>query len=346
MKSMTIGVDLSKCVFELAVADGDWRIVERHRLSRTQFELFFANRATCTVVMEACGTAHYWGRVLQRQGFTVRLLPAQYVGAYRRRHKNDAVDAAALIEASRCAEILDVPIKSAEQQAIQGLHRLRAQWVSARTARINSLRGLLREQGINLPVGARAGLSKVGEALDDSRLPPLLKPGLLALLDEIRALEDKASEIEKQLAHVARHSPAAQQLMQVPGIGLLTATAMVAAIGSPHHFRNGRHLAAWVGLTPKQHSSGLKMKMGRISKRGDKYLRMLLIHGARSTLIRARQQAAQGKPLSPQQAWALDLTQRMHPNKAVCAIANKMVRSAWAIWKHDRVYDSHHAVAA
>lgn len=346
MKSMTIGVDLSKSVFELAVADGHWRIVDRHRLSRKEFERYFANQALCTVVMEACGTAHYWGRVLRGWGFEVRLLPAQYVGAYRRRHKNDAVDAAALIEAARCGEILEVPIKSAEQQAIQGLHRIRTQWVSARTARINSLRGLLREQGINLPVGARAGLLKAGEALDDTRLLPLLRPSLLALLEEIRALEVRIGEMEKQLAQLARQMPAAQQLMQVPGIGLLTATAMVAAIGSPHHFRSGRHLAAWVGLTPKQNSSGLKIKLGRISKRGDKYLRMLLIHGARSVLIRSRQLAAQGKPLTAFQRWALELSQRVHPNKAACAIANKLARIAWAVWKYDRDFDGNQALAA
>src|SRR5690625_846678 len=157
--SMTIAVDLAKSVFEIAIADSDWRIVERRRLSRSQFQCLFFNRQPATVVMEACGTAHFWGRWLSKMGLTVRLIPAHYVRAYRRRNKTDAADAAALVEAARCAEIMDVPVKSAEQQAIQGLHRIRSQWMATRTARINNLRGLLREQGCNLPAGAKAAMA-------------------------------------------------------------------------------------------------------------------------------------------------------------------------------------------
>lgn len=171
--SMTLAVDLAKAVFEIAVADEHWKIIERHRLNRSQFQRFFHNRvpASVVVVMEACGTAHFWGRELTRLGFTVRLLPAQYVRAYRRRNKNDRADSAALIEAARCGGILDVPVKSEHQQALQGLHRIRSQWMGARTARINTLRGLLSEQGINLPAGAAAAIKAAPEAIDDERLP-------------------------------------------------------------------------------------------------------------------------------------------------------------------------------
>ena len=169
--SMTIAVDLAKTVFEIAVSDGNGKIIERQRLSRSRFQRFFQNRDVATVVMEACGTAHYWGRELTRLGFSVRLLPAQYVRPYRRRNKTDRADAAALLEAARCGEILEVPIKTEEQQAVQGLHRIRSQWMAARTARINTLRGLLREQGIELPAGARNAVKAAPRAIDDERIP-------------------------------------------------------------------------------------------------------------------------------------------------------------------------------
>lgn len=343
--SMTITVDLAKTVFELAVADGDWRIIERHRLSRSQFQRFFANREAATVVMEACGTAHFWARWLTRHGFAVRLLPAQYVRAYRRRNKNDAADAAALVEAARCAEIIDVPIKSEQQQAIQGLHRIRSQWMATRTAWINTLRGLLREQGVNLPGGARGALRKAPEAIDDKAIPGSLRAALFELLAEIQDLEHRVAGLERELAGYARATPPVGQLMQVPGIGLLTATALVAAVGSPRHFRNGRHLSAWLGLTPKQNSSGARRHLGRISKRGDKYLRTLLTHGARSVLLRAQALAKSGQSLSRLQQWALDVRARTNHNKATCALANKLARIAWAVWTHERAFDGDHAAA-
>lgn len=342
--SMTIAVDLAKTVFEIAIADADWRIVERHRLSRAQFQQFFFNREPTTVVMEACGTAHFWGRWLTGMGFTVRLIPAQAARPYRRRNKNDAADAAALIEAARNAEILDVPIKSAEQQAIQGLHRIRSQWMATRTARINSLRGLLREHGINIPVGAATAVSAAPALIDDESVPETLRAALLEIVSEIRALEARIKTIEVDLKRYAAASPDVQAIQQVPGIGLLTATALVAAVGSPDNFRDGRHLAAWMGLTPRHTGSGHRMHLSGISKRGDRYLRMLLIHGARSVLIRAQINAKAGRPLNRLQQWALDLKQRSNHNKATCALANKLARIAWAVWAYGRNFDGNHSL--
>ncbi len=295
--------------------------------------------------MEACASAHFWARELRRLGFTVRLLPAQYVRAYRRRNKTDRADAAALIEAARCAEIREVPVKSEHQQAIQGLHRIRCQWMAARTARINALRGLLREHGIDLPAGAGVAIKAAPRAIDDERLPYALRLALLELVGEILSLEHRLARIERQLAIYAREDAAVQTLLAVPGIGLLSANARVAAVVSPAHFHNGRHLAAWLGLTPRQNSSGLRRRLGRISKRGDAYLRTLLTHGARAVLTRAKQHAAQGKPLTRLQHWALALQQRAGHNKATCALANKLARIAWAVWMHQSASDANHPPA-
>ena len=274
-----VGIDLGKNVFEVAVADRDWRVVERARLSRAQFERWFANRVVGQVVMEACGSAHHWGRWFTAQGIAPTLLPARYVRAYVKRNKTDAADAAALLEASRASDIVPVKIKSVEQQALQSLHRTRSLWMGTRTSRINALRGFCREFGIDINQGSsRIGIEQIGRVLADPRspIPELLRPTMKALLEEIRLLETRISQLERELALLARQSVACTRLLTVPGIGLLTATAMVAATGGTvQHFHNARHFASWFGLTPKEHSSGSTRRIGRISKRGDRYLRML-----------------------------------------------------------------------
>lgn len=336
MDTTLIAVDLAKDVFELACANRTGRIIDRHRLNRQQFHRFFAQRTPVTVVIEACGTAHYWARELGSLGHTVRLLPAQYVRVYRRRNKTDRNDAAALLEAARNTEILPVPIKSVEQQCIQTLHRLRSQWMATRTARINALRALLRELGHPLPLGALAALR--GARACQEQLPEVLRPAIDQLLDEIAQLESRALAIEGVLAQHARNSETVQQLLSVPGIGLLTATALSASAGSAGHFRNGRHLAGWLGLTPKEYSSGHRRHLGGISKRGDSYVRMLLIHGARAVLNRAKQLAKLGKALSRLQHWVITLEQRVGHNKAAVALANKLARIAWAVWHRQTTY--------
>lgn len=336
-----VGVDLAKNVFELAVAGRDWRITERARLSRSQFERWFANRAVGLVVMEACGSAHHWARWLGRLGIAVKLLPARYVRVYVKRNKTDAADAAALLEAARCAEIVPVRVKSVEQQALQSLHRTRSLWMATRTGRINALRGFCREFGIAVAQGSRLGVEQIGRVLADpqSAIPQLLRDTMRLLVEEIRLLEARISQLEQELTSAARQSPACATLLTVPGIGLLTATALVAATGGAvSHFRDARHFASWFGLTPKEHSSGSHRHLGRISKRGDRYLRMLLTHGARAVLRAATVASAAGKPLDALRRWVLAVQSRSNHNKATCALANKLARICYATLRDQAPY--------
>jgi transposase len=341
MNATTVAVDLAKNVFEIAVADAAWRVVERARLTRSQFLRWFDNRVLEVVVMEACGSAHHWARWLAARGIEVRLLPARYVRPYVKRNKTDAADAAALLEAARCADIHPVRVKSVDQQALQALHRARSLWMGTRTSRINALRGFCREFGVDLSVGSRVGLEQIARALADpnTALPVVLQPTLRALLEEIRLLELRIAELERELGSLAKLSPACTTLLSVPGVGLLTATAMVAATGGEvAHFRDARHFASWFGLTPKEHSSGSARRLGRISKRGDRYLRMLLTHGARSVLRAATVAERCRKPLDPLRTWALSVQARTHRNKAVCALANKMARICYATLRDAEPY--------
>jgi transposase len=343
MNATTVAVDLAKNVFELAVADAHWRVVERHRLSRGQFQRWFANRAVGLVVMEACGSAHYWGRWLTSLGIEVRLLPPRYVRPYVKRNKTDAADAAALLEALRCADIAPVRIKSVEQQALQALHRTRSLWMATRTARINALRGFCREFGITIVAGSRVGLEQIGRVVADpqSAIPPLLRETLSLLIEEIRLLEARIARLETQLSAAARESASCTTLLSVPGVGLLTATAMMAATGGTvTHFQDARHFASWFGLTPKEHSSGSTRHLGRISKRGDRYLRMLLTHGARSVLRAATAAQRAGRPLDGLRQWALAVQARSNHNKATCALANKLARICFAALRDQEPFAS------
>jgi transposase len=252
---------------------------------RTQFERGFATRAVGLVVMEACGSAPHWGRWLNGLGIVVRLLPAAYIRANVKRNETDAADACALLEAARRAEIVPARVKSIEQQALPGLHRTRSRWMGTRTSRINALRGFGREFGIIIAQGSRLGVEQIDRGLADPHAPvPTLTRGTMTLLvEEIRLLEVRIAQLERELTALARHSPACITLLSIPGLGLLTATAMVAATsGEVSHFRDAPHFASWFGITPKEHSSGATRHLGRIPKRGDRYLRMLLTHGARS----------------------------------------------------------------
>jgi transposase len=345
MDTTTVGVDLAKQRFELAVADGGDRITRRARLTRSQFARFFGNQPASLVVMEACGSAHHWARTLAAQGHQVRLLPAQYVRAYVKRNKTDAADAGALIEAARCAEIRPVPVKSIAQQSIQQLHRLRAQCMATRTARINWLRGALREFGFCIPLGARRGISAVRQALaaTEPAVPALLRPGIEDTLAEIAALEQRSTRIERELAALTREDLVVRALLGIPGIGPLSATALRAAIVDIQRFASGRHLASWLGLTAREHSSGERRRLGRISKRGDVYLRTLLIHGARAVLNAAHSAARRGRPLDRLRTWALATAQRCGYNKATVALANKLARIVWATWKYQRPFDGNWA---
>jgi transposase len=341
MNATTVAVDLAKSVFQIAIADDKWKVVEQHRLTRTQFERWFANREVGLVIMEACGSAHHWARWLNGQGIDVKLLPPSYIRAYVKRNKTDAADAKALLEAARCADIQPVRVKSLEQQALQGMHRVRSLWMSDRTARINTLRGFCREFGLAIPQGARTGVEAIGRTLVDPHTPvPVLIRGAMNLLvEEIRLLELRIAQLEKELTVIAKHSPACTTLLSVPGIGLLTATAMVAATsGNVSHFKDARHFASWFGLTPKEHSSGNTRRLGRISKLGDRYLRMLLTHGARAVLRSASLAIQAGRRLDGLRTWAVTVQGRTNHNKAACALANKLARICYAVLRDGTPY--------
>ncbi len=333
MHATTVAVDLAKSVFQIAVADDNWKVVEQHRLTRLQFERWFANREVSLVIMQACGSAHHWARCLACIGIEARLLPASYSRAYVRRNKTDAADACALLEAARCADIEPVRIKSVEQQALQGLHRIRSLWMSTRTSRINALRGFCREFGLAVPQGARTGIEAISRVLADpnSPVPTLVRHSMKLLVEEIRLLEQRIADLEKELSALAKQSPACKTLLSIPGIGLLTATAMVAATsGSVSHFKDARHFASWFGLTPKEYSSGGTRHLGRISKRGDRYLRMLRTHGARAVLRSATLARQAGRRLDGLREWITKVEARSNHNKAACAMANKLARICYA----------------
>lgn len=330
MSPTFISVDIAKSVFEVAISTQPGRIAERRRLTRSQFARFVATRAPATVLMEACGSAHFWGRQAQAHGHQVVLLPPHAVRPYVARNKTDRADAKGLLEAARNEQIHPVPVKSAAQQALTALHRLRSAWLAARTARLNTVRGVLREFGITIPLGARrvgpAVAAQLAEA--DGRVPAALRPALASAVEEIRALEHRLREIERQIAALAVDTPAVAALRTVPGIGLLSATALVAFVTDAARFPTARHFASYLGLTPREHSSGLRRRLGAISKRGDPYLRMLLIHGARAVLCHAKRAAPPGRL----QQWALALQRTRGHNPAAVALANKLARIAWAVW--------------
>lgn len=335
MDATTVAVDLAKTVFELALADAQWRILRRERLTRRRFTQFLTTSAPVHVVMEACGMAHYWGRVAQQHGHTVTLVPPAYVRPYVRRNKTDRADAEALLEAVRSGQMPSVPVKRVEQQALVGVHRIRAQWMRTRTARINALRGLLREQGVLLPAGPRAALHAVPAILDTAQVPRHLRDALTSVHDEIRALEGRIADLEHQLRVLAAADPVVVHLRTIPGVGLLTATALVGTVGHIQAFRRARQFASWLGLTPRESSSGHRRRLGGISKRGDVYLRCLLTHGARAVLVSAQRRRRAAQPLSALHHWALIVHDRRGYNKATSAVANKLGRLVWAVWVHD-----------
>ncbi len=337
-KSTTIAVDLAKNVFQVAVSHHPGKVAETLRLSRKKFLPFFAERKPSLVLLEACGMAHHWGRELGQLGHQVLLLPPAYVKPYVRRNKTDRADAKGLLEAHRNEEIHPVPVKSVAQQTLTGLHRLRTAWVGDRTARINTIRGILRELGLSLPVGAHHVVPGVWALIEDadSNVPDPLRLALAEACLEIRELEQRINAVERQLRALAASMPVVQRLMTIPGVGLVTATALAAFVGGILRFPTSRKFASFLGLTPKENSSGPKRRLGRISKRGDVYLRTLLIHGARTVLVAAKRL----KHPDRLRTWALKVQQHRGMNKATVALANKMARIVWAVWRDGSEYKS------
>ena len=340
MNTTHLAIDLAKSVFEVAVSRQPGRVHEQHRLSRRGLERFVAQHHPAEILLEACGTAHHWGRTFHAMGHQVRLLPPSAVRRYRAGNKTDRADTKALLEAARNTAIAPVPVKSLDQQAITALHRLRAGYLHARTARINALRGHLREFGVTIPTGPVHVVPRARAALDTGAVPPYLRVALEEVVDEILALRQQADAVQQILTQVAGHLPAAQLLMTVPGIGVLTATALVAFVGDIHRFRTGRHFAAYLGLTPREYSTGHVRRLGSMTKRGNSYLRMLLIHGARAAL-RAGRVAQTPDDL---RTWALAVQHRHGHNVAAVALANKLARVAWRVWRDHRPFEVRRAM--
>ncbi len=333
-ENTTIAVDIAKNVFEAAVSVVPGQVRERRRLTRAQLPKWVAQREPSTVVMEACGSAHYFGREFEKQGHKAVLLPPAQVRRYVLRNKTDRTDTMALLEAYRNEDIKPVPVKTEYQQALAWMHRVRTGWKQTRTGRLNAMRGVLRELGITIPVGATKVVPAVVEAVANEKVPPMLRAVLLEAVDEVRQLEKRISAAEDDLVREAKTQPAVGALMTVPGIGILTATALFCAMGEPTRFASGRRFASFLGLVPREHSSGDRRHLGAITKRGDPYIRMLLTHGARSALLAAKRKKSNDRL----RTWALSVEQRRGHNRATMALANKMARIAWAIWSRGGRY--------
>jgi transposase len=298
---------------------------------------FLAERQPAVVLLEACGSAHHWARQIEGLGHRPLLLPPHLVRPYVPRNKTDRTDTRGLLEAYRNRDIHPVPIKSLAHQALASLHRLRSAWMAAQTARLNTVRGLLREFGIAIPTGAHHVAPCVqAVALDpEAAIPASLRPFLEEVRAEVGELEERIHLVDRQLLVLGRGLPEVCLLRSIPGIGPLTATALVALVVDPHRFPTGRHFASYLGLTPRESSSGLRRRLGAISKRGDTYLRMLLTHGARAVLCGASRLE---RP-DPLRSWALRVQARRGHNKATIALANKLARIAWAVWVHATPYE-------
>jgi transposase len=333
----TYGLDLAKRVFQVHWVDVQSGEVHRKTLPRTQVSVFFARAPRGVVAMEACGSAHHWGRLLQTMGHAVKLIAAQFVRPFVKTNKTDAADAQAIWEAAQRPEMRFVALKSEQQQAVLSLHRLRAQWVKVRTLQANQIRGLLYEFGVVVPLGWRALLNVATEQLTDpteGSVPVLLRDELLKQLQALRDATARIVALEKQLASWQRTAAECQRIMAIPGVGLLTATAVVASVADAQQFRSARQFAAYLGLVPRQSGTGGRVKLLGISKRGDTYLRTLLIHGARSVLL---SQSRHGRSVDP---WLGALLQRRPSNVVVVALANKMARTIWALLAQRRTFDA------
>jgi transposase len=334
MEIHTIGIDLGKTVFHLVGLNVRGEVVVRKKFSRKQLLRFTANLQVALIGMEACGGAHFLGRALREQGHEARLIPAQYVKPYVKTNKSDYIDAEAIAEAVARPTMRFVPIKSDDQLDLQSLHRVRERWVMRRTAVVNQIRGLLLERGITVRKGRCHLEAALPGILEDAtaRLSGALRLLLAQLQLELDQLALRVEEADALIQKIAQESEACRRLDAIPGIGPVTATAIIAAIGNGAAFGKGREFAAWVGLVPREHSTGGKQKLLGISKRGNSYLRQLFIQGARAVLQFREKQS------SGLSAWLAQLTSRVHHNVAGVALANKLARIAWAVLAKGEVY--------
>lgn len=334
MDIKVLGIDIAKRVFQLHGVDAKGKVALKKRLPRHQLLNFMAHLPPCLIGIESCGGAHYWARQFQTYGHEVKLVPPQYVKPYVKTNKNDANDAEAICEAVSRPNMSFVSIKSVAQQDIQSLHRFRQRVVQQRTALVNQIRGLLTEYGIVISQGIGHIRKVLPQILENQEgdLTSLALEVFHDLHQELLSIDEKVKSLDKSLNQLCQKIEACQRIQQVEGIGPLTATALVAAIGDVSHFKNGRHLAAWLGLVPRQYSSGNRQVLLGISKRGDRYLRTLLIHGARAFISLAKKRST----------WLEKLIKRCGKQKAYVALANKNARVVWALLAKQSVYQSAH----
>jgi len=341
MKITTIGIDLAKAVFQIHGVNEHGKVAVRKQLKRAEMSSYFANLETCLIGMEACGSAHYWARKLEGYGHKVKLMAPQFVKPYVKTNKNDMADAEAICEAVSRPNMRFVAMKTVEQQAILSVHRARQGFVKARTAQGNQIRGLLSEFGVVIPQGIRSIMKQMPEILEDGEngLPGTMRNLLERLTENLKEMDRQAKELEAQIQLWHRENEASRKLAEIPGLGPITASAIVATVGDAREFKNGRQLAAWMGLVPKQNSSGGKQNLLGISKRGDTYLRTLMIHGARAVIRFAENKA---EP----ESWLRKLMARRNKNVAAVALANKNARVVWALLANDRTFRPDYTPAA
>ena len=334
----TYGLDIAKRVFQLYWVEPETGEVVNRRFSRNSLIRFFSNRPAGTIALEACGSAHWWARKLRSLGHDPNLLHARFVRPFVQNNKTDAADAKAIWTAIQQPEVRTVAVKTEEQQAILGLHRMRSNLVKSRTAQVNQLRGLLYEFGVTLRGGRQAGLQQIRERMAELEelLPSILFGELTEQLARVGQLDLGIKNLEQRIAAWCKQDPGCQAILAVPGIGVLTATALVATIGDANSFKSGRELAAFIGLVPKQSGTGGLVRLGSISKRGEPYLRTLLIHGARAVAFTAKNKTP----------WVESLLERRPTNVAVVGMANKMTRTVWAVLAHTRQYKRDYASMA
>ena len=334
----TVGLDLAKDVIAVCVLDVHGAVIERRVLRRGAFERWAEQLPSCKVAMEACGSAHHWGRWFAARGHTALLIAAEFVVPFRKGGKNDTADAEAIAIAARQPTMRFVPIKTVDQQAILAWHSVREGWKEERTALLNRVRGLLAEYGVVIGRSSDRLLTTLPELTEDSRLPDAMRALLLEAREQFAALHARLARCDAQIAAHVRNSPAGQRASELLGVGPVTASALAATVPDARVFRSGRQFGAWLGLAPRQHSSGGKTRLGRISLRGNVYLRTLLIQGARSTL----QAAINAEPLRANrlQRWIIALYGRKGYYKTLIAIANKHARILWAMLAKDEHYDA------
>ena len=331
---VTIGVDLAKNVFQIHGVDAEGAVIVRRQLRRRQMLPFFKKQPSCLVGIEACATSHHWARQLVELGHQVKLMPPRYVKPYVKRNKNDMADAEAICEAVTRPTMRFVAIKTEEQQAVLMLHRTRQLFVRQRTTIINALRAHLSELGIIAGVG-RNGLERLLDVIaddEDERVPATARDCLLALRAQLELVKQQILEADRRVLAWHQTSEASLRLDDIPGVGPLIASALVASVPDPHAFKSGRDLSAWIGLVPRQNSTGGKERLGHISKAGNRYLRMLLVVGALSVIRRAKQVGYTRRP------WLTKLLERRSTKVAAIALANKIARTAWAMMAHGTVY--------